>query len=68
MLSELKRMMAWQMQQQEFEQQSQDGKTHIWIIPMQNPEYGAHYSIPRKPFRKEIPHDWLRGYWPEDEM
>ncbi len=45
-----------------------DGQTHIWIVPLQNPEKSAHGSIPRKPFRKEIPHDWLRGYWPEDEL
>jgi len=45
-----------------------DGQTHIWIVPVQNPEKSAHGSIPRKPFSKEIPHDWLRGYWPEDEM
>ena len=45
-----------------------DGQTHIWVVPMQNPEKSAHGLIPRKPFRKAIPHDWLRGYWPEEEL
>lgn len=58
----------WFAQRREQLQEADDGKTHIWIVPMQNPEKAAYGAIPRKPFRKDIPHDWLRGYWPEDEL
>ena len=58
----------WFAQRREQLQEADDGKTHFWIVPMQNPEKAAYGAIPRKPFRKDIPHDWLRGYWPEDEL
>ena len=58
----------WFAQRRKQLQEADDGKTHIWIVPMQNPEKAANGAIPRKPFRKDIPHDWLRGYWPEDEL
>ena len=58
----------WFAQRRKQLQEVDDGKTHFWIVPMQNPEKAAYGAIPRKPFRKDIPHDWLRGYWPEDEL
>ena len=67
-LADPNKRIEWLMQRQMQMQNSDDGETRIWIIPMQNPEKSAHGSIPRKPFRKEIPHDWLRGYWPEEEL
>lgn len=68
MLKDPAKMMEWYKRRQEYEQQTAHEKTHFWIVPVQNPEKAAHGSIPRKPFRKDIPHDWLRGYWPEDEL
>lgn len=70
MLRDSIKMMDWYMKRQEYEQKMPNGKTHIWIVPLQNPGQSACSTvpIPRKPFRKEIPHDWLRGYWPEDEL
>ena len=68
MLKDTAKMMEWYKRRQEYEQQAVHEKTHFWIVPVQNPEKAAYGSIPRKPFRKELPHEWLRGYWPEDEL
>ncbi|MBQ4579514.1 MAG: hypothetical protein IJA83_02535 [Clostridia bacterium] len=67
-LTDPNKRVEWLIQRREQMLEVDDGDTAIWIFPMQNPEKAAHGSIPRKPFRKDIPHDWLRGYWPDDEM
>ncbi len=45
-----------------------EGVTEIWVIPLENPEQGFHTKLPRSPFDKRIRNDWLRGYWPDDEL
>ena len=67
-LADPNKRIEWLMQRQMQQQETNDGETYVWIIPMQNPEKSAHCSIPRKPFRKNLPNDWLRGYWPDDEL
>ena len=67
-LADPNKRIEWMMQRQMQEQEANDGETKVWIVPMQNPEKSARCVIPRKPFRKEFPHDWLRGYWPDDEV
>lgn len=67
-LADPNKRIEWLMQRQMQLQEADDGETRVWIVPIQNPEKSAQCSIPRKPFRKEIPHDWLRGYWPEEEL
>ena len=45
-----------------------EGHTDIQVIPLENPEQGFHTKLPRSPFDKQIWNDWLRGYWPDDEL
>ena len=45
-----------------------EGHTDIQVIPLENPEQGFHTKLPRSPFDKRIWNDWLRGYWPDDEL
>lgn len=67
-LADPNKRIEWLMQRQIQLQEADDGETLVWLVPMENPGKSAHGAIPRKPFRKEIPHDWLQGYWPEDEL
>ena len=67
-LADPNKRIEWLMQRQIQLQEADDGETLVWLIPMENPGKSAHGAIPRKPFRKEIPHDWLQSYWPEDEL
>ena len=67
-LADPNKRIEWLMQHQMQMQEADDGETLVWLVPMENTEKADRGAIPRKPFRKEMPHDWLRGYWPEDEM
>lgn len=44
----------------DFFRNAEDGKTLVWIIPMENPDGGISHSIPREPMK-------YAHYWPEDD-
>lgn len=60
--------LEWLRAERERGQQPSEGETNILIAPVENPGQGICQTIPRLPFRKELPNNWLRGYWPEDEL